>query len=218
MKRIHAFLPQGINPGALDNQGEIAQITVLDTPLGETSTIRNIAKLSASEFTLIYIKGTNLSLVHFALERLLQVADDTRAALLYADHFLQKGDILTPAPVIDYQMGSLRDDFDFGGLLLYRTSALKEAAARMDVDYKFAALYDLRLKVSQKGRLEHVGEFLYYEIETDLRTSGEKLFDYVNPRNRGVQVEMEQAVTAHLKDIGGYLEPRKGASPWRPRW
>jgi len=208
MKRIHAFLPQGINPGALDNQGEIAKITVVDTPLGETSTIRNIAKLSAAEFTLIYIKGTNLSLVHFALERLLQVADDTGAALLYADHFLQKGDVLTPAPVIDYQMGSLRDDFDFGGLLLYRTSALKEAAARMDVDYKFAALYDLRLKVSQKGRMEHVGEFLYYEIETDLRSSGEKLFDYVNPKFRGVQEEMEAAVTAHLKAIGGYLEPR----------
>ena len=138
---------------------------------------------------------------------MLQVADDTGAALLYADRFISKDGEVLPAPVIDYQEGSLRDDFEFGGLLLLRTSALKEAAARMTADYAAAGLYDLRLKVSQQGRLEHIGEYLYYEIETDLRKSGEKQFDYVDPKNRQSQIEMEQAVTDHLKAIGGYLAP-----------
>ena len=102
---------------------------------------------------------------------MLQVAEDTGAALLYADRFISKGGEVVPAPVIDYQAGSLRDDFEFGGLLLLRTSALKETAARMTADYAAAGLYDLRLKISQKGRLEHIGEYLYYEIETDLRKS-----------------------------------------------
>jgi len=200
-------MPAGIDTKALEGQEEISAISITDSPLGKTSTIRSISERSSAEFTLIYTKGTELSLVHFALERMLQIAEDTGADLLYADHFLQKGGETTQAPVIDYQKGSLRDDFDFGGLLLYRTAALKAAVARMERDYEFAALYDLRLKVSQEGRIEHIGEYLYYEIETDLRSSGEKLFDYVDPRNRASQIEMEEAVTDHLKAIGGYLEP-----------
>ena len=207
MNSIHAFIPEGISIDPLKGQKEIARISSIDTSLGETKTIKAIAEETKSEFTLIYTKTTELSFVHFALERMLQIAADTGADLLYADHFLQKGDELTQAPVIDYQKGSLRDDFDFGGLLLYRTSALKAAVAGMDREYKFAALYDLRLKVSQKGRIEHIGEYLYYEIETDLRSSGEKLFDYVDPRNRASQIEMEEAVTDHLKAIGAYLKP-----------
>lgn len=94
------------------------------------------------------------------------------------------------APVIGYQLGALRDDFDFGSVLLYRSSALKEAVNRMNVDYDFAGLYDLRLKVSQKGELVHINEYLYYEVENDNRKSGEKIFDYVGPKNRAVQIEM----------------------------
>ena len=178
-----------------------------DQPLSSTDTLRYIAGKAGAEFTLLYTKPTELSLVHYALERMLSVADDTCAAMVYADHFAMTGGELKQAPVIDCQFGALRDDFDFGGVLLYRTSALKDAVARMDCDYSFAALYDLRLKVSQKGSLVHINEFLYYEVETDLRKSGEKQFDYVDPKNRAVQIEMEQACTRHLKDIGGYLEP-----------
>ena len=138
---------------------------------------------------------------------MLQIADDTGAALLYADRFVSRNGTVSMAPVIDYQAGSLRDDFEFGGLLLYRTTAFVEAVSRMDREVEAAALYDLRLKVSQRGKLEHISEYLYYEIESDLRTSGEKLFDYVDPRNRNAQIEMEQAVTDHLKAIGAYLAP-----------
>ena len=114
---------------------------------------------------------------------------------------------MKPYPVIDWQPGALRDDFDFGGVLLVRTDALKQAAAEMDRDYRYAGLYDLWLRLSRKGKFVHVNEFLYYEVELDTRKSGEKQFDYVDPRNRAVQIEMEQACTEHLKAVGGYLEP-----------
>ena len=178
-----------------------------DSPLGSTATLRRIAAAAEAGFVLLYTKPTELSFVHYALERMLSVAEDTGAAMVYADHFAMTGGVLKQAPVIDCQPGALRDDFDFGGALLYRTSALKEAVARMSVDYSYAGLYDLRLKVSQKGSLVHIPEFLYYEVETDLRKSGEKQFDYVDPKNRAVQVEMEKACTEHLKAVGGYLEP-----------
>lgn len=174
-----------------------------DLPLrASTKSVKQVADAADTDYTLIYTRQTELSWVRFGLERLEQIASDSGAAMIYADHF----DGEAPAPVIDYQQGSLRDDFDFGGVQLYRTSALKEAASKMDAEYEFAGLYDLRLRVSEIGPLVHVNEFLYYELETDRRKSGEKLFDYVDPRNRGVQVEMEAACTAHLKRIGGYLE------------
>ena len=207
MKRIDCFVSRASQAKILSREAIVASVHVLDTPFSRSATLRGAAEAASAEFTLLYTRLTDLSLVHYALERMLQVADDTGAAMLYADRFISKGGEVVPAPVIDYQAGSLRDDFEFGGLLLLRTSALKEAAARMTADYAAAGLYDLRLKVSQKGRLEHIGEYLYYEIETDLRKSGEKQFDYVDPKNRQSQVEMEQAVTDHLKAVGGYLAP-----------
>ena len=207
MKRIECFVGLPSQAGILTPEPEVAAVHILDTPFSRSETVRAAARTATAEFSLFYTRQTELSLVHFALERMLQVADDTGAAILYADRFLSKDGVVTPAPVIDYQEGALRDDFEFGGLLLLRTSALKEAASRMTADYEAAGLYDLRLKMSQKGRGEHIGEFLYYEIESDLRKSGEKLFDYVDPRNRSSQIEMEQAVTDHLKAVGGYLEP-----------
>ncbi len=213
MKRIDCFIPcrddaqVAATVEALSREAEIRRIVKVAGALGETATLRRIAAETEAPFTLIYTKFTDLRFGLFALERMLAVAEDTGAAMVYADHFNEADGVRREAPVIDYQFGSLRDDFDFGSVLLYRTDALREAVARMDTDYQAAALYDLRLKVSQKGALEHINEYLYYEIETDNRASGEKIFDYVDPKNRGVQVEMEQVVTRHLKDIGGYLEP-----------
>ncbi|MBR0297774.1 MAG: glycosyltransferase family 2 protein [Bacteroidales bacterium] len=185
------------------NEPLVKAVCPIDGPMTATSTLKGMESFANCPYTLLYIKDTTLSLVHFALERMVQIAEDTGAAMVYADHFNDRG----PAPVIDYQEGSLRDDFDFGGLLLYRTDVFLKALASMDKDYAYAGLYDLRLKASRLGKIEHIGEYLYYEIETDTRKSGEKLFDYVDPKNRAVQIEMEQAVTDHLKAVGGYLEP-----------
>ena len=182
--------------------------TRFDLPLRcSSSDVRNVAAKADSEFTLIYTKPTELRWVNWGLERLEQVAGYTGAAMCYSDRFTQVGDAVCEAPVIDYQDGSLRDDFEFGGVQLYRTSALKEAAARMTEDYQYAGLYDLRLKVAEAGSLVHVNEYLYYEVQLDTRSSGERQFDYVDPRNRAVQIEMEMACTEHLKAVGAYLAP-----------
>ena len=192
---------------ALRGEPLVDEVIEASGPLGATATLKALAGEVDAPYTLVYIKLTGLSFVHNALRRMLSVAEDTGAAMVYADHFFKKEGVVSPAPVIDCQEGALRDDFDFGSVLLYRTSVFKEAVAAMDCDYSFAALYDLRLKAQRLGSLVRIGEYLYYEVETDLRTSGEKLFDYVDPRNRAVQVEMEKAVTAHLKAVGAYIDP-----------
>ncbi len=184
---------------------------VLTVPtLNSSTAIRTIAARTEAEYTLIYTKFTTLSLGYFALERFMRIAEDTGAGMLYADRYQVTGSTQKNAPVIDYQFGSLRDDFDFGSVLFFRTSTLKEAANRLTADYRFAGLYDLRLKLSQHYSLVHINEYLYSEMEDDQRQSGEKIFDYVDPRNRSVQIEMEQACTEHLKEIGGYLPPEFG--------
>ena len=215
MDRIDCFIPfvddsqVAKTTGNLKSEPEVSGITYIDaSSFRSTSAVRRIAQTASAPFTMIYLKTTELSFGRFALERFLSVAEDTSAAMVYSDHFKEMDGERVFAPVIDCQEGSLRDDFDFGSVLIYRTSVLKEAVARMDAEYDFAGLYDLRLKVSQKGGLVHINEYLYYEIETDTRKSGEKLFDYVDPRNRAVQIEMEKACTQHLKDVGGYLEPK----------
>ena len=181
--------------------------------------VRWIASLAGTPYTMVCPKPTRISWIHHGLHRLLQIASDTGAAILYADRFSVNADGETAeAPVADYQAGSLRDDFDFGSVMLFRTDLLKRAVAEMDSNrhqaiaeggssYKYAGLYDLRLRVSRLGEIVHVNEYLYYDIELDSRDFGKKIFDYVNPRNRDVQIEMEQACTEHLKAIGGYLEP-----------
>ena len=177
-----------------------------------TKAIREIAAKTTTPYTMICLKPA-IKWVYLGQERMVQVLEMTNATMVYADHFANG----QQAPVIDYQVGALRDDFDFGSVLLWDTKKLKTLVTEMDVDYEFAGLYDLRLRASQgiqnteyriqTDSLVHIPEFLYYEVEEDTRKSGEKLFDYVDPRNRQVQVEMEQCVTAHLKRIGAYLKP-----------
>ncbi len=176
-----------------------------------TAEIRRIAAQADETYILLCLKP-EIEWVHYAQERMVQILCDTGAVMVYADrfnkHVAADGSwTATPAPVIDYQLGALRDDFDFGSVLMIRTDALRQAVSDMDTEYQYAGLYDLRLRLSRLGDLVHINEFLYYDVEQDTRKSGEKLFDYVDPRNRGVQKEMEQCVTAHLKAVGGYLAP-----------
>ncbi len=177
-----------------------------------TQAIREIAAQSKTTYTMIQLKP-DIEWVYLGQERMVQVIEMTNATMVYADHFAKINDVVTEAPVIDYQQGALRDDFDFGAVMLWRTDRLQALVAQMDTEYEFAGLYDLRLRATEPNGhtggepLVHVPEYIYYEVETDTRKSGEKLFDYVNPSNRQVQIEMEQCVTAHLKRIGAYLQP-----------
>ena len=213
MKKITCFVPYidesqaGKTLSALRNSQLVDKVVCLDEPVFKSETIRRIAAESKADYALVYTKTTTLELGYMALERLLQIAQDTNAGLVYADHYQVKGGELVKAPVIDYQKGSLRDDFDFGSVLFFDAAALKESVQRMTETYQHAGLYDLRLKLSQRYALVHANEYLYSEVEEDNRKSGEKQFDYVDPRNRDRQIEMEKACTQHLKEIGGYLEP-----------
>lgn len=213
MKQIDCFLPY-IDESqykklqkAFEEVSAFVTLHALKNCLYQTTTIQQIAKETKGKYCLIITKSTPLKLHYLALERLQQIAEDTKAGLVYADHYQLKDDKCVNAPVIDYQQGSLRDDFDFGSVLLFNSKALKNSCQRMKNSYQHAALYDLRLKLSQRYDLVHANEYLYTEIEEDNRKSGEKQFDYVDPRNQDRQKEMESACTEHLKEIGGYLKP-----------
>lgn len=181
-------------------------VTILSgVSLRSTQTLRSIAEAISHKYVLIYTKDLPLEMGLFALDRLIAIAEDTKADMLYADHFEVVDGQRKKHPVIDCQKGALRDDFDFGSVLVFRSTSFRKAVRAMEEDYEWGALYDLRLRMK---KIVHVNEYLYTEIETDTRKSGEKQFDYVDPKNRAVQIEMEQICTAHLKRIGAYLEPK----------
>ena len=178
------------------------------------ATMRLIATTATADYALLYLKQGPVTLGYHALERMLQVAEETGAAMVYADHYSLEAGKTVKHPVTAYQLGSIRDDFDFGSVVLLKTEYLKEYATReVEKDYLFAGWYDLRLFLSRKGELFHLNEYLYTEEEDDLRASGEKQFDYVNPRNREVQIEMEQAATAHLSAIKALVDTTQYAQP-----
>ena len=175
--------------------------------LNSSKTVAQIASNCNTEFALIYTKYTTLHLGYFALERFLEIAEESKAGMVYADHYQWIDDKRIPTPLIACQEGSLRDDFNFGSVLIYRSCLLKSAVAQTRDDYPYAGLYNLRLTVSRIAPIVHINEYLYTEVETDKRKSGQKIFDYVDPKNRAVQIDMERACTEHLKMVGGYLEP-----------
>ena len=213
-KLIDCFLPQGNaeetrrNVEELKSYDTVATVNVVEGNIKASATLKDIANKATAPYTLLYLKGQFIKLGYLALDRMLALADITKAGMIYADHYNIAADgTRSEAPVIDYQAGSLRDDFNFGSVLLFRTESLKEAASMMKADYQAAGFYDLRLKLTEKYSLKHINEYLYSEVELDTRKTGEKLFDYLDPKNRASQIEMEQAATEYLKEVGGYLKP-----------
>lgn len=180
---------------------------VITDRLESSNTIVSIAENTDADYVMICTRHTTIGWGNNTLERFLRVADDTDAVMVYADHYKMVEGKMEKHPVIDYQSGSLRDDFDFGSLWCIKAQALADYIAQSDrEEYQFAALYDLRLYLSRVGEIFHLNEFLYSEAELDNRKSGEKQFDYVNPRNREVQIEMEKACTQHLGKVGALID------------
>lgn len=216
MSGIECFMPSmsgedvSVTVDSFSRSDSFTGVTILSgVSLRSTETLRSIAEAVSEKFILIYTKDHPLEMGMFALDRILAIAEDTRADMLYADHYkMVIGEDGVPVrkkhPLIVCQKGALRDDFDFGSVLVFRSSSFKRAVRAMDADYEYAALYDLRLRMKN---IIHINEYLYTEVETDTRKSGEKQFDYVDPRNRAVQIEMEKACTEHLKRIGAWLKP-----------
>lgn len=175
--------------------------------LTTSATMKKIAEAAEADYILLYTKQNNLVMGYFAIDRFVKIAKDSKAGMLYADYYTVVEGKKTNSPVIDYQFGSLRDDFNFGSVLFFNTADFKKAAAGIEKSFNAAGLYDLRLRISRIAPIVHINEYLYSDVTLDNRKSGEKIFDYVDPKNRGVQIEMEEACTDHLKAIGGYLEP-----------
>ena len=190
---------------SLSRSSAFTGVTILSgVSLKSTETLRSIAEAVHEKFLMIYTKDMPLEMGMLALDRIISIAQDTKADMLYADHYRIVEGQRVKHPVIDCQQGALRDDFDFGSVLVFRTSSFKRAVRSMTEDYQWGALYDLRLRMKN---IVHINEYLYTEVETDNRKSGEKQFDYVDPKNREVQVEMEKICTEHLKRIGAWLPP-----------
>ena len=216
MKTIECFVPSmsgedlEVTVESFSRSEAFTGVTILSgVSLRSTETLRSIAEAVSHKYVLIYTKDKPLEMGMFALDRMIAIAEDTGADMLYADHYdlvadADGGQVRKRHPLIDCQMGALRDDFDFGSVLVFRRTALRKAVRAMEKDYEWGALYDLRLRMK---KIVHINEYLYTEIQTDSRKSGEKQFDYVDPKNRSVQLEMEEICTAHLKRIGGWLAP-----------
>ena len=212
MSSIDCFVPSmsaedmSVTVESFSRSDAFTGVTILTgVSLRSTETLRSIAEAVSEKYMLIYTKDMPLEMGMFALDRILCIAEDTGADMLYADHYKMVDGQRKKHPLIACQKGALRDDFDFGSVLVFKSSSFRRAVRAMEADYEFGALYDLRLRMKN---IVHVNEYLYTEIETDNRKSGEKQFDYVDPRNRAVQIEMEKVCTEHLKRIGAWLEPK----------
>lgn len=210
VKDIYVLAAEGMSVDTLPQRTQLLQADSLLS----SATMRLITAQATADYALLYLKQSPLTLGYQAIERMLQVAEATDASMVYADHYSVEGGKTVKHPVIDYQLGSIRDDFDFGSVVLLNVKTLKDFAVQQGSDdYQFAGWYALRLFLSRQGKVFHLNEFLYTEEENDLRTIGEKQFDYVNPRNREVQIEMEQAATKHLSALNALVDTKLYTHP-----
>ncbi len=164
-----------------------------------------------TDYMMLVLPGEEIDLGTRALERILEVAEASGAGLIYSDFKDEIGGELTDHPLIDYEPGSIRDNFDFGATYLISKHAADAAIknhGRVDERLRWAGLYDLRLKLSIDSRMLRIPEPLYTRVPADRRASGARQFDYVDPRQREYQIERERLATQHLKRIGAYLAPQ----------
>ena len=202
MYSIHTFLLQK----ELFRSPEPVKTSVVSS-FTDTPALQQIARQADSDYILFYTGTSPIELHPYAIGRMYQIAESNDGALFYSDYQEIRQGKKIHHPTLEYQTGSIRNDFDFGQLLLFRNDSFQQVVAQMNTDYRFAALYELRLSISRLGKIVHIPETLYTVQPTDLRLSGEKQFDYVDPANREVQLEMEAVCTAHLQAIGAWLAP-----------
>lgn len=174
--------------------------------LFSTETMKLLCNKASADY-ILFITCSGISISRFITERFLSVAEAAHAGLLYSDYYEIKGTERLHNPVIEYQAGSIRDDFNFGKIILLKKKAAEEAVKESSGNFKYAGFYDLRLAISRNYNVIRIPEYLYSVKVLSDNEKGERHFDYVNPKNRDVQIEMEAAATSHLKKTGAYLEP-----------
>jgi hypothetical protein len=190
-----------------ETENEIGFKCIKSGNLFDSETMKSIASKTKSDYALIQIKRGKIIPGQFFIERILTAAENTSAGLVYSDFYEQDGVQLTPHPLIDYQSGSIRDDFDFGSFVMIEREALRKAVKSVKNDVKYSGFYTLRLAISRQNSIFRLPELLYTVEKEDREKTGEKQFNYVDPRNRDVQIEMERSVTEHLKKLKAFLSP-----------
>lgn len=204
VNKIFLWCPQGTLLDALPEKTETVEVV----SLSDSALFVGVAEKCVADFAICMLKDTVLLPCVDNLYRM-GAAMDSDASMLYCDYYKWVDGEKREAPTIDCQIGSVRNDFDFGPVVALRTRLLKECVRNYVACYNYAGFYQMRLALGRVGCLQHLGEYLYSEREFDLRKSGERQFDYVNPAQRDVQIEMEAVCTEHLKAIGAWLPPYK---------
>ncbi len=178
----------------------------LDKNICDYDTLKDIAQKADTDYLLLITQNTGITFDSDCINRMVQVAEMTNCNMLYSDYFQADNGNLIPTPLINYQIGSVRDDFEFGPIILFRTEAFKKNIKLVKAHLKYSALYALRLRISQKSQIVRIPEFLYSVEKEDFRKTGEKQHDYVKKQFRKIQIELEESFTNYLKDIGAFLQ------------
>lgn len=215
---IFLLCPETPDPSTPTPEG--CQVLHSFSPIGHFGNLRLVEQCMRGEYCLMLTAPRPVRLGHRAVERMLRVAEDCRAGIVYADHYVEDEGVRTLHPLIDFQAGSLRSDFDMGTLLMVHHTVVRAAAqlpeqVGMEAQMRYAAFYALALAFHAVERPlpVHISEPLYTIDRTDRRTSGERQFDYVNPAQAEVQREMEVVFTQFLRETGAYIPRLDLVSP-----
>lgn len=170
-----------------------------------TKELTNIANTATTEWLFLQTEAGEIEFLPQAEKRFIDIAEATGAAMVYSDYYQITEDGKNPITTIEYQRGSLRDDFNFGAVILLNTGTLKKITTHTSEDYEFAGLYDIRLKISETSSIFRIAEPLYLLTPVSATEAESRHFAYIDKKNRNVQIDMEKACTAHLKRIGALL-------------
>ena len=173
-------------------------------PLTSSKTLRQIKNTATTEFILLIISESEIDFGRYAYERISSLARSFNSGIIYSDYVDNENDLMTPHSLIDYQPGSVRDNFNFGHIMFLRKDIFAEAANDLNDSYKYAGLYSLRLNISIKYPIIRIPEYLY---SVTGNISSENQFGYVDSKNKSLQVEMEEAFTDYLKKINALIRP-----------
>jgi GT2 family glycosyltransferase len=178
----------------------------LNKNICDYETLKNIGISANSEYILLITQDIDILFDSDCVNRMVQVAEMTGCNMLFSDYYQIDNGNNSPHPLTNYQIGSVRDDFEFGPIILFRTKAFVNSLNHIKSNLKYSALYALRLNISQNSKIVRIPEFLYSVVKDDYRKTGEKQHDYVKKQFRKIQIEMEESFTNYLKDSRAFLK------------